>query len=159
MRVEEMTDLEKAYFRIKSRERKGLIAVDFVKLFIDSDSRQDVILQNNDYIEIPVKAEVVIISGQVIKPGIVSYEKGKELNYYLQKAGGYGWNADNDKVRIIRAETGVWIKPKRNTAINVGDTILVPERKEIDFWAITRDFLQISAQFATLIFLIQTSAK
>ncbi|MBN1154264.1 SLBB domain-containing protein [candidate division KSB1 bacterium] len=155
MSVEEMTELEREYFKIKSRERKGIVAVDFEKLFIRNDENEDIILQDKDYIEIPMKDDVVAISGQVKRPGLQPYLKNKTLDYYIGKAGGYGWNAHTKRVRIIRAETGEWIKPKSSTVVQIGDEIIVPEKAERDGWAIFKDILSTTVQVVTLALVIQ----
>ncbi|MEE4311342.1 MAG: SLBB domain-containing protein [candidate division KSB1 bacterium] len=159
MSVEEMTELEREYFKIKSRERKGLVAVDFVKLFMQGDSSQDVILHDEDYIEIPQVDAVVTVNGQVKRPGVMMYQAGKDLRYYIEKAGGYGWNAHKRKVRIIRGETGEWLKPKSDTIVYVGDTILVPEKPERDNWAIFKDVLSVTVQVATVLLIINNTTS
>jgi len=159
MQVQEMTELEREYFKIKSRERKGLVAVDFEKLFLNEDKLEDIILQDKDYIEIPMKDEVVAISGQVKRPGLQPYIKGKTLDYYIRRAGGYGWNARTRRVRIIRAETGEWIRPKDSTVVQIGDEIIVPEKPERDNWQIFKDVLSTTVQVATLVLVIQNTTS
>jgi len=154
MQTEEMTDLEREYFKIKSRERKGMVAVDFVGLLVEKDSTKDIVLQHKDYIEIPAKDEVVNIMGQVVRPGLVPFKKGKKIGYYIKEAGSYSTNAHISRVRIIRAETGVWEKPNRNTIIYIGDTILVPERPERDYWGIFKDVLSATVQIVSLYVLL-----
>ena len=155
MQADEMTDLEREYFKIKSRERQGLVALDFVDLFVNNDTAKDIILHHNDYIEIPPKDKIVKIIGQVVRPGLVTYKKGQNLKYYIKMAGGYSWNAHERKVRIIRAETGVWEKPKKNTIVNIGDTILVPEKPERDYWETFKDVLSATVQIVSLYVLIE----
>lgn len=159
MSVEEMTELEREYFKIKSRERKGIVAVDFEKLFIQHDEQEDIILKDKDYIEIPMKGEVVAISGQVKRPGLQPYIKDQTLDYYINKAGGFGWNAHEKRVRIIRAETGEWIKPKGSTVVQIGDEIIIPEKPERDGWAIFKDILSTTVQIVTLVLIIQNTAN
>ena len=159
MGVEEMTELEREYFKIKSRERKGLVAVDFLKLFMRGDSSQDVILHDEDYIEIPQVDAVVTVNGQVKRPGVMMYQPGEDFRYYIEKAGGYGWNAHRRKVRIIRGETGEWLKPNSGTVIYVGDTILVPEKPERDNWAIFKDVLSVTVQVATVLLIINNTTS
>jgi len=158
-RIDYMTDLERAYYTQKNRERPGLVAVDFIGLFVHNDTTKDIILQNKDYIEIPPKDEVVNVMGQVVRPGYIAFKKGQSLSYYINKAGGYSTNVQKRKIRIIRAETGVWEKPKRNTIINIGDTIFIPEKPEPDYWQVFKDVLSATVQIATLVLVIQNASK
>ncbi len=159
MSVEEMTSMEREYYKIKNRERRGIMAVDFIRLFVDKDTTLDITLHHNDYIEIPLKAQVVNISGQVVRPGLIAFEKGKSLSHYIRKAGGYSWNANRKKVRVIRTETGEWAKPENSTIINVGDTILIPEKTERNNWVIFKDVLSTTVQIATLVLVVQSTTK
>lgn len=159
MTVAEMTEQERAYFKIKSRERAGSMGVDFVALFERKDTRQDVILRNRDLIAIPPQEKTVKITGQVINPGLFPYEPGRTIGYYIQRAGGYNWNVRKNKVRVIKGSTGEWMKPNRNTIIEVGDTIFVPEKAERDYWTLARDLITVTAQLATIYLVIERAAS
>ena len=159
MTVAEMTEQEREYFKIKSRERIGSMGVDFVGLFDHKDSRQDVILRDRDLIAIPPQEKTVKITGQVINPGLFPYEPGRTMAYYIQRAGGYNWNVRKSKVRVIKGSTGEWMKPNRNTVIEVGDTIFVPEKPERDYWTLARDLITVTAQLATIYLVVERAAS
>ncbi|MBN2413599.1 SLBB domain-containing protein [candidate division KSB1 bacterium] len=147
--VRDMTQLEREYYKIKSTERTGKIAVDFIALFENNDKSQDVLLKDDDLIVIPAKGLTVNVTGQVVNPGLFQHKSGEKLNFYITEAGGYNWNARKNKVRIIKAKTGEWMKP-RSTIIEQGDTIFVPENPEINWWVVARDFVTVAAQIATI---------
>lgn len=155
--LESMTEVEKEYFKYKSRERKGIVAVDFVKLFVEGDSTQDVLLRDDDYIEIPIRTKIVKVVGQVNRPGVVAFEPGKNVNYYVKKVGGYGWNANKYKIRVIRYDTGEWLHPRRSTIINMGDTIMVPGKQEYDYWSIFQEALSATVQIVSLIIVVNNA--
>ncbi len=155
--LESMTEVEKEYFKYKSRERKGIVAVDFVKLFVEGDSTQDVLLRNDDYIEIPIRTKIVKVVGQVNRPGVVAFEPGKNVSYYVKKVGGYGWNANKYKIRVIRYDTGEWLHPRRSTIINMGDTIMVPGKQEYDYWSIFQEALSATVQIVSLIIVVNNA--
>lgn len=159
MSVADMTEREREYFKIRSREKKGTIAVDFKKLFVENDKSQDIFLRDRDVIRIPPKGKTVNVTGQVVHPGLVPYKPGQGLDYYIKKAGGYSWNARKNKVRIIRAKTGEWVKPKKNTIVDVGDTIFVPEKPERDWWGLFKDMMRIAAEVATVVIVIQQATR
>ncbi|UCD13741.1 MAG: SLBB domain-containing protein [Thermoplasmatales archaeon] len=152
--VGDMTSIEKEYFKMKSRERKGRVEVDFVKLFVEGDSTEDILLRGDDYIEITRNSKVVQVSGKVKRPGLVPYKEGERVRYYVEQAGGYSWNARTLSVRIIRNETGDWIKANGRTKVYVGDTIFVPEKPEIKWWTVFRDVVQSAYVIASFIWMI-----
>ena len=59
------------------------------------------------------------------------------------------------KSRLIRANSGKWIKPKKNTVIEEGDMLFIPEKAEFDYWEFTLESLRILSQIATLIVVVQ----
>ncbi len=156
--VADMTEMEYEYFKTKSRE-KAYVVVDFESLFLRGDSTQDIYLRDEDKIYIPMKAKTVRVSGQVINPGLVNWEPNKNYLYYIEKCGGFAYNARKSKIRIIRAATGTWLKPRDNTIVNVGDTIFIPEVPEREYWEIFKDVLLVTSQMVTIIVLINTITK
>jgi polysaccharide biosynthesis/export protein len=159
MEVMEMTENEREYFKIKTRERIGGMGVDFVALFEHKDKAQDVVLRDRDFIVVPAQEQTVKITGQVINPGLYIYKPNMTLSYYLKEAGGYNWNARKNKIRIIKSKTGEWMKPNDNAIIEVGDTIFVPEKPERDFWVLAKDLITVVAQLATIYLVVDNASK
>ena len=154
--VADMTDMEYEYFKIRSREEAPLVVVDFMKLFVKGDGSQDVFLQDKDEIEIPTISPTVKVAGQVTNPGLLRYVEGSNYEYYIEKAGGFSWNARKGKIRLIKAHSGMWVKPRNNTPIEIGDTIFVPEKQETDWWALSKDMLLAVSQIATVLIMIRS---
>ncbi|MBN1291037.1 MAG: SLBB domain-containing protein [Candidatus Latescibacteria bacterium] len=153
MRIFEMNAEEYDYYRSRNRSVEGEITTDFVKLFIDQDMSLDVPLQQGDNIFIPFKRELISISGAVNEPGYVKIEPGADVKYYIAKAGGYKFDANTRKVRIIKAKTGQRFKPGRNARIEGGDIIHVPEKIPLNKWELFRDTAQVFANVVTIILL------
>jgi protein involved in polysaccharide export with SLBB domain len=130
-----------------------------VKLFKENDPTYDTVLEDGDQINIPTQHEFVHIMGAVQQPGYMSIEPGSDYMYYIEKAGGFNWNANESRVRIVKAQTGQRFKAARKVNIEGGDTINVPEKKPIDIWAITKDSVQVFANMATIIILAKQIAK
>ncbi len=150
MTIEEMTEQERNYFKIKSREKTGSLGVDFIRLFLLKDKSADVPLIDRDEVNIPPIGRTIAVSGQVVRPGLITFVSGQKFRYYISKAGGYSWNARKSRARVIRGQTGEWLQPSGDTEIYLGDTIFVPERPEHDYWALFKDFMQIAYQIATI---------
>jgi len=157
MFVKDMTSLEYEYFKTKSRELRGKFSIDFDKLWNDKNSSYDVPLKNEDFISFPRRISTVSVSGQVKNPGLITFVSGKNYFYYIEQAGGFSWNPRKNKIRIIRASTGEWVKPNKKTVIEVGDMIFIPEKPEFDYWEFAKDFMGITAQIATVFIVIKNA--
>ncbi|MCK5119005.1 MAG: SLBB domain-containing protein, partial [Candidatus Latescibacteria bacterium] len=156
--TEAMKRLEYDYFRTKSRERPGAMAVDFERLFMEGDLAQDVLLKHGDNVVIPRKLEMVNVTGEVRYSGLIPFERGKGTRFYINRTGGYSWNADQGKARVIKGKTGVWVKLDKVERVEAGDTIFVPEKVELNWWEIVRDTSAVLGQMATFILLAQSIA-
>lgn len=149
MLVNEMDKREKAYYRGRSRELAGLVSTDFTGLFTQGKKELDVVLKDQDMVMIPAIEQTVNVIGQVKNPGLVDFAPGKDAKYYIGKTGGFSDMAWERKVRIKKAGTGELLSLKE-TPIEMGDMIFVPERVEKDFWQLFRDVAVITGQLATV---------
>lgn len=154
MNIQEMTVMEYEYFKTQLRQMQGKVAVDFSKLWNNEDSEQNLNLKNKDFIYIPEQISTVSVSGQVNNPGLLTYVPGKDYMYYISQSGGYSWNARKGKIRIIKADTGKWIKPDEDTPIEAGDMIFIPEKPDIDYWELTKDIVRIVSEVATIVVIV-----
>jgi len=156
MSIAEMQEMEYEYFKTRSREEAPAVVVDFYKLFVEGDQKQDILLRDGDEIEIPSLFLTVNVTGQVNRPGLVRWIPGKNIEYYIEKAGGFSWNARKSKMRLIRSQSGMWLKPKNKTPVELGDTIFVPEKQEIEYWELWKDILLVASQIATIVLVIRS---
>ncbi len=157
--VADMTESEYDYFRLRSREKEGRVACDFEKLFLQELTAHDVTLKDGDLIDIPPKSMVINVSGSVINPGLVPYEPNRDYKYYIDRAGGFSWKARKGKVLIIKGQTGERAKPSRGRKIDPGDTILVPEKPERDYWKFFKDTMLVLGNIATIYLVIDQATR
>ncbi|MEE2708968.1 MAG: SLBB domain-containing protein [Gemmatimonadota bacterium] len=155
----DMTPTEYEYFKMKSRDRPGVMVVDFQQLFDNQDRTEDIMLKHEDQIFITRNREVIIVAGQVAAPGAITYDPVMGVSDYIEKAGDYGWNARKNKTRVIRAKTGEWLWANRVTSLGPGDTIWVPEKPYRDWWSLFLQGLTTAGQAATVIILLDTIAN
>lgn len=153
--VNYMTYFEYEYFKTKAKELKGKFSFDIEQIYESEGQGNNIVLQNGDFIYIAEKLNAVIVSGQVKEPGLISYVPGRSPEYYIDQAGGLGWKAHKGKIRIIRAETGEWLKPDDDLFLEEGDTILVPYRPDWNYWEIFKDTIVVLSQIATLYLVLQ----
>ncbi|MDO5691394.1 MAG: polysaccharide biosynthesis/export family protein [Pseudomonadota bacterium] len=110
------------------------------------------LLENGDVLRIPRKDDLVLVSGEVLFPNAVAYESSKNLQDYINNAGGFTQQADNARVVVARVD-GSYEQIGTNsfsssTNIHAGDQILVLPKvddKRRQFW---KDLTQIMYQIA-----------
>ncbi len=152
--VADMSKEEYAYFKMKSRERAGRMQVDFAAVLADPRHPDNILLRDGDVIQVPRTRHFVQVSGQVADPGNVLYEPELTVQDYVARAGGYAWNARKSRTTLIRARSGEWVRnPDRDTRLEPGDVLWVPEKSDYSFWAILRDGMLVASQAATVVLL------
>ncbi|MBZ0269334.1 SLBB domain-containing protein [bacterium] len=156
--IQDMSKAEYAYFKGKSRERKGLVVLDFERL-LAGDGTEDRLLRDGDRIVIPERRETITVSGTVSFPGLIPYEPGRKGGYYIGLAGGYASSADRGKARVIRGHNGEWESMGDAGEIVPGDEIWVPERPERDWWQFTQDAVRFAASVATVYLVIDRATS
>jgi len=159
MLVADMTDEEYEFFKHRSRQQEGMISIDFVKLFREHDMTYEMLLEEGDHIFIPLKRELVNVLGAVQEPGYMKVAPGQSIDYYVQLAGGYNWNAKTGGVRIIKGKTGQRLRPGEDVIIEGGDTIHIPEKAPINYWESFLEGAQLFANLATLIIIARNLSK
>lgn len=155
----EMTDDEYEYFKMKSREEKGLMVVDFVELFVGGDKSQDILLRAGDLIDVPPRKDFVSVLGEVAAPGNIVFDSQLTIDDYIRMAGGYAGNADRGKVRVIRVATGEWVKRSDARTLYAGDTVWVPEKPDRDYWNIFKETLGVVTQVLTVYLIVDRATQ
>jgi protein involved in polysaccharide export with SLBB domain len=88
----------------------------------------DIALKQGDIITIPEVPSTILVDGPgVLLPRAFVYESGKNLRYYIEKAGGLTPDSDPDAILIVRP-SGSLFRPRPSTRILMGDVIYVPTR-------------------------------
>lgn len=105
------------------------IAIDLEKALEKPGSIHDLVLREGDIVNIPLPNHTVKVSGEVMYPVSMAYEKGKKLKYYVRHAGGYARKAYKHRVYGVHMNGSV-IKLSRKTAkhIEPGTEIVVPSK-------------------------------
>lgn len=150
----EMTKEEYEYFKAKSRERPGVMVVDFKRLFVQKDLSEDIFLREDDSIYVPAARNYVSIIGRVNTPGRILFDPSMKFDGYIVKAGGYGFRADESGARIIKTRTGEMFDPRKTSkyTLEPGDTIFIPEEPETNLWPAVITAITITAQLAGVLF-------
>ncbi len=98
-------------------------------------STQDLVLQPGDMLFVPEEQSTVKISGDVMYPNTIVFEKGKKISYYIDQAGGYGLNAKKNKCFIIYMN-GQVARVNKKTVVEPGSHIIVPSKEvnKVNAW-------------------------
>lgn len=109
--------------------QSNYVAADFPAIFEQGERDRDVVLQNGDVIVIPRERSQVYVLGRVRHHGWVPFQPGANLEWYIDRAGGYTGAADQSRVIIEKFGTGNWEDPCC-TSIESGDRIYVPGERD-----------------------------
>jgi protein involved in polysaccharide export with SLBB domain len=95
----------------------------------------DLEMRAGDTLLIPKRPEFVVASGQVYNPVAITYVPGKNLRWYLRKAGGATRSGNKKDIYVLRADGSVvprdsgWMGNNfMSLRMRPGDTIFVPEK-------------------------------
>lgn len=103
------------------------VGIDLEKALSNPKSNADLVLREGDVVFIPKNTNTVTINGAVMVPNTVSYMQGKNVDYYLNQAGGYSDNAKKSKKFIVYMNGQVTkVKGSGKKQIEPGCEIIVP---------------------------------
>jgi len=149
-----MNDIERSYYRLRSRENARLVSCNFEKLFLQNIKEEDVLLRHEDLIIVPEISKTTFVSGGVVSPGHITLISGRTYQDYIDLAGGFNERAREGSVKIIKNKSGVWLDANEEIVIEEGDMIFVPESEEIDWYDVFKEGLTIVTQVATVILIV-----
>ena len=132
------------------------VGIDMEKALANPGSDYDVVLREGDVIYIPEFVNTVKISGSVMYPNTVAWEKGAKLKHYINMAGGYGNMAKKKKAYIIYLN-GTVARAKRGDSqlIQPGCEIVVPSKAEKQHMKLA-EILGVSSTTATMAAMVAT---
>jgi len=134
---------------LREKDDVGNIAIDLQKALAEPRSQYDIIVQSGDIVLVPDQMYTVKVMGEVGFPTSLVFEEGRDLNYYVDRAGGYLEDADKKKTRVVYPN-GLSLPNKGGSRVVAGSTIVVPLRKEGDWGSRLEYMREISAIFASL---------
>lgn len=117
----------------------------------------DLVLREGDQLIIPEYNGTVKISGDVMFPNTVVYEKGKRFSYYIDQAGGFGQRAKKSRTIIVYMN-GTVGRVAHNAKVRPGCEIVVPSKPRRNPAAIGQ-WLGIGSSVASLATMIASLAN
>ena len=106
----------------------------------------DILLEDGDEIVIPQMSDVVLISGEVMMPKAVTFDKNMSLDDFLAAAGGVSNRADDEHILVAKANGEVGLA--EDLGISAGDRILVMPKFDTKNMQLAKDIMQILYQMA-----------
>jgi polysaccharide export outer membrane protein len=122
----------------RRRGNQGRIGIDLPRVLRDPSFRDNLILQDGDSINVPQYSATVSVTGAVNSPVAVSYERGKDIDFYIAAAGGLSRKAQGSQAYVTQPNGKVESRTKRlffpdgAPKPRAGSTIYVPERDPND---------------------------
>jgi protein involved in polysaccharide export with SLBB domain len=130
-------DTSKLSDQIESELEKqiDIVGIDLVKILRKPGCKEDLFLLENDILEIPATQQTVLVSGQVLYPVRLQYEKGRGYRKYVSKAGGFSSQALKRSSYIVYAngtakDTKSFLFIKKYPKVKPGSEIVVPLKEE-----------------------------
>ncbi len=133
---------------IASRVTLGRIVIHLDTIEKFEGSQNDLILQDGDILTIPREPVEVMVLGSVRNPTSFVYKNGKNIQYYLNRGGGFSKAADKKEIYLLKADGSALIGFLKLRNIGPGDAIIVPPKIEIRDWTWIRDIATIAGQTA-----------
>ncbi|MBK7587300.1 MAG: SLBB domain-containing protein [Bacteroidetes bacterium] len=84
-----------------NRSNVGPVVIDLPAAIERKNSKQDIILRDNDIIIVPPMNDIVSVRGEVQQPVNIKYDKDNtDIGYYVNSAGGYGERPWRSRVNV-----------------------------------------------------------
>jgi protein involved in polysaccharide export with SLBB domain len=175
----EISQVEKDLFRLtllrhqqllenlkkRSEFNLGRISLDIPDNLEDlNDSRDNITIDEGDYIYVPKKPNHVLVIGDVFNQISLPYKEDFSVQQYIKDVGGFTQNSDKKEIFIIKANGKVISKRQNsyskfyNMKLSRGDTIVIPSKIKVPvMWRfVLRDTTQIMFQALSTLALVMT---
>ena len=94
-------DIGQLLLQLKETESTGRIIAEFDMDLIKNNQSLDTILEDGDRLLIPQVTQQVYVQGEVGNSGAIRYTPNSDVDFYVNKSGGYLKSADKDNIFII----------------------------------------------------------
>jgi protein involved in polysaccharide export with SLBB domain len=153
---------------LEARQALERVGIDLPSVLRDTTHRDNIILAGGDSIYIPEFNPIVMVGGAVNSPGAVAYTPGKNLDWYVNAAGGYTQPGDRKRPYVTQpngVREGVERKtvlPDRVPKPRPGAVVFVPAKTAQDpgganVAAIISTIATLIGSLATVILLVRTN--
>ncbi len=126
------------------------VGIDLQAAIDEPGGQEDIYLRDGDRLFVPEFSNTVKMNGQVMYSNTIPYVNGKNLMYYIDKAGGYSEDARKSRSYVVYAN-GTVTKARKHSGklIQPGCEIVVPAKSERERMT-TTEILSLSSTSASL---------
>ena len=103
-----------------------VIQLDVLEKF--KGSHDDIILEDGDTLTIPLPPAEVITMGSVRSPASIVYRNDENIQYYINRCGGFGVSANKKEIYLLKADGSAIVGFLKLRTLDPGDTIVVPPK-------------------------------
>lgn len=127
------------------------VAINLADAIENPGSENDVVLRAGDVLNIPEQTSTIKVSGEVNYPVTLTWEKGKNVKYYIKHAGGYSEMARKRGVYMVYMNGDV-VKVSKNSKkiVEPGCEIVVPRKSDIRKGLSTAEIATIGSSTASI---------
>ncbi len=146
---------------LKAVKAEGRMVIRLSQPETFTGSPYDIEIIGGDTLEVPQRSNSVSVLGRVTNPTNFVHTEGKDVEYYLDLAGGATRDSQDDAIYVIRADGSVFSRQQYSSfaslvgsgfmgeKIDSGDAIIVPQRFEKTAWMRNvKDITTIISQIA-----------
>ena len=138
---------------LASVEAPGRVVIESDPAVLRTQPSKDTVLEPGDHINIPKRPNFVIVVGDVLNPGALQFEPGKDVEDYVDESGGLQNSADDKRVFVVYPNgvaSPVNISRWAYSSVQIppGSTIVVPKDTSPLKMEFVRDIVGIFSQLA-----------
>ncbi len=133
------------------------VVIDLPKILRSPFGPEDIAMADSDYLYIPGTPSGVQVIGAAAANGTISYQKNKDIKYYIEQAGGFAPDADRSQVRLVKPNGKVlYGRQAFSNKVALGDAIIVPAKikRKSDVGKALATAATIVGSMATTVFIV-----
>lgn len=93
-------------------------------------TENDIVLADGDALNVPEPPQSIFVIGAVRASTSVQYKDGANVDYYINRVGGFAKEADKKEVHIVKADGSAVSSFANIRTVEPGDSIIVPPKEE-----------------------------
>jgi protein involved in polysaccharide export with SLBB domain len=147
-----MADYNYAQKREQLKEVASRVTIGRIVLRLDEPEKltgtpNDILLEDGDTLTIPQKPAVVLVMGNVRHPTAIIHKDEEDIQYYLNRAGGFAEAADQSGMYLLKVDGSALTGFLRLRDVEPGDAIVVPPRSQDRYdWNWVKDLATLATQ-------------
>jgi hypothetical protein len=138
-------------------ESMNRVILDIEKMIDTKGEKGNITLHNGDHIYVPQIPSGISVLGAIGANGTIKYEQGKNVDYYIKRAGNFTRQANKKETRLIKADGRVFSGGGTlGKKVDIGDAIVVPSeiKKDHDWLKTLSGAVSIVGGVLTSVFII-----